>query len=293
MFVALHIDVNNWSRVLGIWVAPEGREGFPESFYPAPGDGYEHGLNKMKSKGPNPTWRDWFCQLEDRSSYASYWSAMGVQDGPVAEVYDQLRQLVHKNATTMAREVSTGQFTTYVPGVSSTVTPNDLAERIGGPTHPMKISGKLLTAYRFFADETRLLMYVRPQVDQTTADMALMSGLAMRKDQQLLLLIPTQLAAPTQGRVPWIVPAVRVFTYVDGEVDEPAPLTQAESITSYRRSNDTVPAELGAEAEWVRPLVEWVRTVPGIEALHRKNYVSWQLHGRQVLRATPGPKRRE
>lgn len=36
MLVALHVDPKDWSRLLGVWQAPDGSEGFPKAYYPEP-----------------------------------------------------------------------------------------------------------------------------------------------------------------------------------------------------------------------------------------------------------------
>lgn len=82
-----------------------------------------------------------------------------------------------------------------------------------------------------------------------------------------------------------------MLTYAKDHVAEPSPLTQSESIDHYRHWVEEAPAELDEKSAWVQPLLEWLRTVPGIDAVARNSYVAWHVHGRQVLKITPGKTR--
>ena len=56
MLIVLHIDPKDWSRLLGVWRAPAGSDGFPESFYPRPAVGFDTGRHRMEIKGPDLPW---------------------------------------------------------------------------------------------------------------------------------------------------------------------------------------------------------------------------------------------
>ena len=85
MRVVMHIDVDDWSRLLGVWVAPPGRDGFPECYYPDPSEGYQKGLHRMRAKGTNLSWEGLFAQLEYSIPYFIYWSLLDVPDEPLVE----------------------------------------------------------------------------------------------------------------------------------------------------------------------------------------------------------------
>lgn len=166
--------------------------------------------------------------------------------------------------------------------------PARLASIIDGPSSSFAPGVRLSSLCEFLADESRLLVCVRPAVSQIDADMALAWGLALRGDRQLSVMLPVQLAEPTLLRAPWFVPSGKVFTYAtDGDVAEPAPLTHEQSIRAYRRASHHASADLGGKKDWIRPLVDWVDGLRDVERIVRSNYVAWHVHGRQVLKVTP------
>ena len=289
MLVALHIDPNDWSKLLGIWRAPAGPDGRPEAYYPNPVDGLETAQARMDAKGPTVPWSAFFWRLQNSSPHSTYWSTHEMDDGPLPAAYEMLRAQVVSSAGELAAAHPTGAFSLVVPGVTASAF--DLARLVGGPTSPFEVKGRLSTLCSFFADDDRLLVIAKPFVDQSSADHALAWGLAYRGDRQLSVLLPVAVAEPSRLRAPWFAPSVRVLTYSKDQVDEPDPLTQIESIDRYRHWVEEVPAELGQQSSWIQPLLEWLRTVPAVEAVARNSYVAWHVHGRQVLKMTPGRNR--
>ncbi|MCB9382881.1 MAG: hypothetical protein H6513_19515 [Acidimicrobiaceae bacterium] len=289
MLVALHIDPKDWSRLLGVWQAPDGSEGFPKSYYPEPAEGFDIAKGRMETKGLKVPWPAFFWRLEKTTPYSAYWSTHEVDDAPLPEVFAVLRARVQSSAEALGAGQPSGGISLVVPGV--TASPFDLARLAGGPVEPFEVKGRLSTLCSFFADDDRLLVVARPHVDQSGADLALAWGLAYRGDRQLSVLLPEALAGPSLLRAPWFAPPVRVLTYAKDHVAEPSPLTQSESIDHYRHWVEEAPAELDEKSAWVQPLLEWLRTVPGIDAVARNSYVAWHVHGRQVLKITPGKTR--
>ena len=286
MIVALHIDSKDWPRLLGVWRAPVGVAGFPEAYYPAPDDGFEVGWSRMDTKGEKVPWSAFFWRLQQSTPYSAYWSAQEVDDGPLSEVFEVWRTRVASSAEALASAPSDVSLTLVVPGVLAS--PLGLAKLAGGPTAPFEVKGRLSSLCSFFADDDQLMVVAKRHVDQVAADLALAWGLAYRGDRQLSVVLPESLAVPSLLRAPWLVPTVRVFTYVNDHVDEPAPLTQTESIAGYRHWVQDAPAKLGDKATWLAPLLEWLQTVPGMDAVERNSYIAWHVYGRQVLKITPG-----
>ena len=105
MLLALHIDVNDWSRLLGVWVAPAGADGFPEHFYPEPDDGLEIGRSRMEVKGDAVPWHEFFEALPEASPYFSYWAVREVDhEGSLAELFEALAPEVAASARALAEE---------------------------------------------------------------------------------------------------------------------------------------------------------------------------------------------
>ncbi len=289
MLILLHIDPKDWKRLLGIWRAPSGNAGVAEMYYPVPADGLEAAQARMDTKGSEVTWPTFFRQLENSTPHSAYWSTRELEDVPLEEAFELLRAQVLISAGDLAATEATGEFSVVVPGVVAS--PFDLASLVGGPVDAFEVKGRLSTLCSFFADNDRLLVIAKPFVDQSSADHALAWGLAYRGDRQLSVLLPVAVAEPSLLRAPWFAPTVRILTYENDRVDEPDPLTHLESIDRYRHWVEEAPAELGHQSTWVQPLLGWLRTVPAMEPVARNSYVAWHVHGRQVLKMTPGKNR--
>jgi hypothetical protein len=160
MLVALHIDPNDWSRLLGLWLAPDGAAGVPDSYHPDPDDGLEVGRGRMEVKGDTVPWSAFFWRLKSSSPYSAYWSVHEVPDGPPSELFERFAVEVAESAHHLAASSAsqpftahsvTGPLTIFVPGVS--VSHQDLAKAAGGPTSSFDTQRKLSTLCSFFADE--------------------------------------------------------------------------------------------------------------------------------------------
>src|SRR4029077_7804054 len=134
---------------------------------------------------------------------------------------------------------------------------NELVAAVGGSSWAFEPARKLSSLCDFFADEHHLVVVARPDVDQTTADLALAWGLAYRGDRQLSVVLPAHRATPTLVRVPWLLPPVRVYPHVYGVVSETVSLTGAQSIAAVRDHMWDVSkvAALGDKADWVQPIL--------------------------------------
>src|SRR5688572_1115529 len=103
MLIALHIDADDWSKLLGIWVAPAGSQGFPECFYPDPDRGLEDGRGRMEVKGDAVPWSAFFWRLQSASPYSAYWSVRDVDGGvSLPELYELLAVEVAESADDLA-----------------------------------------------------------------------------------------------------------------------------------------------------------------------------------------------
>jgi hypothetical protein len=294
MLVALHIDPKNWAKLLGVWVAPEGSDGFPECFYPAPAEGFDAGHGRMEVKGAVVPWPEFFGRLAESSPYSAYWSVREEADGvALDELYERLALEVADSAAALAAQPAPAAgYSIVVPGVNDPTTSEVLSLAVGGPSTRLSVKERLSTLCHFFADDEQLVLVGRAGIDDV--DLALAWGLAYRGDRSLALVLPADQASPTMIRVPWLVPPVRVFTFTnDGVVAEPPPLSQAESIASFAGRTSIVehPSTLGATADWVAPVLEWTATAPGLNRDERSSYVTWQVGGRRVLTMTPSAKR--
>ena len=98
MLVALHIDPSDWSRLLGVWVAPDGAAGFPDWFYPNPDDGFEVGKARMEVKGETVAWSAFFWRLLNASPYSAYWSVHEVPDASLPELFKRFALEVIESA---------------------------------------------------------------------------------------------------------------------------------------------------------------------------------------------------
>lgn len=295
MLIALHIDVSDWSKLLGVWVAPAGSSGFPDCFYPDPVNGCEIGRGRMEVKGETVPWPAFFWRLQNSSPYSAYWSVREVDDDvSLPELFESLAVDVANSADDLADGVAGDGFAIAVPGVKmSSSNASKLAAAIGGPTDRFKPTQRLSTLCHFFADEHRMVVVARSDVDQTAADLALAWGLAYRGDRQLSVVLPANRATPTRVRAPWLVPPIRVFVYDGDEVSEPLPMTEHDSIESFRSRTIGQPkvAALGDKSGWVQSVLDWADIAPGVEVIERKSYVSWHVAGRQVLKMIPTAKR--
>lgn len=301
MLIAMHIDVKDWSNLLGVWVAPEGSDGFPDCFYPDPERGLAVGRGRMEVKGAAVNWSAFFWRLQSASPYSAYWSVREVVDDvTLPELFETLAIEVVESAESLAGMTKTvvvpldKKFTMVVPGVTvSTPSLEELAAAVGGPIPRFTPKQKLSTLCGFFADEHRMVVVARADTDQTTADLALAWGLAYRCDRQLSVVLPENCAKATLVRVPWLLPSVRVFTHLDGVVSEPLPLTREQSIKalSNRTWDASAVAVLGDKSNWVQAVVDWASLAPGIDRVERSSYVAWHVAGRQVLKMIPTKKR--
>jgi restriction endonuclease-like protein len=296
MLIALHIDPKDWAKLLGVWVAPEEADGFPECYYPEPDDGMEIGRGRMMVKGPAVEWSAFFWRLQQATPYSAHWSVREEPDASsLSELFERLAVEVVDSADALASATPGGDFSVVVPGVTShTPSPEALCAEIGGPTSKFMTTQKLSTLCQFFADEHQLVIVGCAEIKQKDADLALAWGLAYRGDRQLSLILPAQFALPTRIRLPWLLPPVRVFTYEGAAaVEEPLPMTQQESIASYsgRTWNVDRPAVLGDKAGWVQPVLDWTTIAPRFDKVERPSYVSWHVAGRQVLKMIPTAKR--
>ncbi len=102
MLIALHIDPDDWSRLLGLWAAPDGADGFPDCFYPDPDEGREVGRGRMAVKAERVQWSAFFWRLQSASPYAAYWSVREVSDGSLPELYERLALEVAGSAKRLA-----------------------------------------------------------------------------------------------------------------------------------------------------------------------------------------------
>jgi hypothetical protein len=236
----------------------------------------------MTLKGSGVSWESWFEQATRSTPYSAYWSMETIEEQPLETVFEVLREAVKESAARIATADIGGDLMLIVPGVKPS--PRRLAEMVGGPTSPFTTAARLSTLCSFFADETRLLIVVTAD-QQNAADQSLAWGLAHRGDRELSLVIPEHLAQPTQLRVPWLMPQVRVFTVRGDRVDEPGPLSHEQSIAGYRHWVGGAAAQLGGRDTWIRGVLDWLATVPAIERIERSSYVAWHVRGRQVLKA--------
>ena len=296
MLIALHIDPENWARLLGIWVAPQGSTGFPECYYPEPGDGLEAGRGRMEVKGPTVPWSAFFWRLQQASPYSAYWSVREEPDTTnLVDLFEQLAVEVVDSADALASTPPGKRWTVVVPGVTKHApSPDELCAQIGGPTTKFTPGQKLSTLCQFFADDDQLVVVARADIKAKDCDLALAWGLAYRGDRELSLILPVQLALPTRVRAPWLLPPVRVFTYEGASgVEEPPPLTQQESIRTFagRTWDVDQPAVLGDKAAWVQAVLDWTTIAPQVDKVERPSYVSWHVAGRQVLKMIPTAKR--
>jgi hypothetical protein len=294
MIIALHIDPDDWSRLLGLWVAPDGAAGFPDCYYPDPEDGFEVGRGRMEVKGEQVRWSAFFWRLQSASPYFAYWSVREAADAPLPELYDQLALEVAESAEQLAAAVPPPGFAMKVPGVTQpTVSHKALTDATDGPTSPFEPDQKLSSLCSFFADDSRLTVVADTRAGQLSVDLALAWGLAYRGDRSLSLVLPSDRAEPTLIRVPWLMPPVRVFTYESATVSEPLPLTTEQSLDWFRGRTwgASDPEMLGDKADWVRPVMDWASIAPQVELVTRSKYVAWHVAGRQVLKMTPAKKR--
>ena len=294
MITALHIDPDDWTRLLGLWVAPDGADGFPDCYYPDPGEGFEVGRGRMAVKGERVQWSAFFWRLQSASPYAAYWSVREVADAPLPGLYEELALEVAESAEQLATAPTPPGFTMKVPGVTPpTMSHEALSDAVGGPTSPFEPEQKLSSLCSFFADEDRLAVVADTQADQNSVDLALAWGLAYRGDRSLSLVLPSDRAEPTLIRAPWLMPPVRVFTYEGATLAEPLPLTKDQSLHWFRGRTWAAadPEMLGDKADWVRPVIEWASIAPQVDLVTRSKYVAWHVAGRQVLKMTPTKKR--
>lgn len=182
----------------------------------------------------------------------------------------------------------------HVPGVTEEpFVGSTLSSAVGGPVSLFETDTKLSSSCEFFADERRMVVVVRPDQTQTTADKALAWGLAYRGDRELDVVLPAERAWPTRVRVPWVLPTVRVFTYEGQAVAEPLPLTQGQSIAAFAGRTHSLSDMngLGDQKDWLRIVTDWLSGAPGLDRVERPGYVAWHVAGRQVLKLTPGTNR--
>lgn len=146
-------------------------------------------------------------------------------------------------------------------------------------------------------DGERLVVLVGPGEEPGDVDAALAYGLAFQGDRDLLLVLPDGDRVvrglepfgswwPTCVRAAHVWTPVRVWTHGDGEVVERRVLSRVEARRAAVLGTTTPPDahDLGDLAGRVESLVAWAQQQPELEAAHRRSYLAWHAHGRQVLR---------
>lgn len=81
MIVLGHYNVHT-SQLYGVWVPPAEESGVPSSYYPDRPDKEADAFRLVvETKGPDPTWEDWFDQLGNSHPYGTYLMSFEVAPG--------------------------------------------------------------------------------------------------------------------------------------------------------------------------------------------------------------------
>ncbi len=179
-------------------------------------------------------------------------------------------------------------FHFVVQGMTQILSPVLLSKMIGGPGDRYIPEEKLSSKCEIFADAERMTVVGLMGADKVDTDLALAWGLAYRGDRALSLLLPVSREVPSQIRLPWIQPQVRLFTYDETKVCEVPPLSQKESLGKCKDNSwsGPTPHSLDELGELIRPLLGWLDSAPGLTKTGRGSYVAWHAAGRQVMKIT-------
>jgi hypothetical protein len=81
MIVLGHYNAHT-GQLYGVWVPPAEESGTPTSYYPdRPDKEAEAHILVVETKGPDPTWADWFDQLGAGHQYGVYLPSFEVPEG--------------------------------------------------------------------------------------------------------------------------------------------------------------------------------------------------------------------
>lgn len=185
----------------------------------------------------------------------------------------------------------------------SAVPPGLLLERAPSPP-----GWRVSQALSLLTDPGRsvLVVVLSPGEARSTWDLALATGLALKGDRDLRLVVPDETwtlrslgEVPAWRRLlwrlPWLRSSVRLFTY-GLTADEGAVLTErlpparcdVEAALVREEALRLEPHDLGEGAGYVAGLVAWADAHPHLVPIVRESYRSWHVLGRCVLKLQRG-----
>ena len=277
---------------LGVWSLPA--VGRPELEY-VDSDAGAYAEARLADLGGVDDWEAQAQQMAESSPYVAWWGVVDVEADTLAAALVGLREgwagapvgskkfdkragrirFARRDASNLAEKVSGSKTVEFDPG--------------------RRVSETLVL--RATPDGERLVVLVGPGEDPGDVDAALAYGLSYQGDRDLLLVLPEgqreirglePVASwwPTCARAAHLWTPVRVWTHADGEVVERRVLSKVEARRATLLGTATPPEahDLGDLAGSMEPLVRWAQQQPELGRAHRRSYLAWHAHGRQVLR---------
>lgn len=298
MYVALHLDPDNPSKLLGVWAAPITAGEQPRHFYPTDADGspspaFSIGLDRMASWPsirPRAGWEKWVRYLASRTPYTAWWEATEVDDDSDLEAIFVVESASRLAFAASIHGVTDSGFTaTMLSSEDELMLAADwaglTAQVFGGPSEKLKTPMRLSSRFDFRASDSTLLVGLTKRNPRAAdAELALAYGLAHAGDRDLWIVLPEDLAEPTLHRAAFIETKVRVFTVGDDGPREQWIPSAAHVLAGPPDTIVTDIAVLGSRADWVTPLLAWAEIAPELVAAHRRSYLAWHCAGRLVLR---------
>jgi hypothetical protein len=175
---------------------------------------------------------------------------------------------------------------------NSQVAPS-LARKVDDAAVLSERSADASSRFSYFESSMGFIVVAGSQEDEAT-ELALVYGLALRQDQELVLVLPRSRAVQTAIRAAWLEVPIRIFVH-----DGPSDIVTVEALhigdrgailESFGPSSyvDRV-HHLGDRASWVESLTAWAGANEYLAAAHRPDNRSWHCKGLRVLRVTRTP----
>ncbi len=95
------------------------------------------------------------------------------------------------------------------------------------------------------------------------------------------LVLPAGKEGPTLRRLRFLTYPIRVWTHMNGAIEEAIVPTRPEVLSFYDDPLVLHDHDIGDSADWITGLIEWADAE--LDQAHRPSYLSWHYQGRKVL----------
>lgn len=140
--------------------------------------------------------------------------------------------------------------------------------------------------FAYFESDSTFIVVAGSQEDSAT-QLALVYGLSLRRDLELVLVLPKEHIAQSALRAAWLDIPIRIFGHRKGQVAAHTVPDRVTALNTFGTSSfvDRV-HHLGDRAPWVEPLTSWAGAHDYLSPAHRPDNRSWHCMGLRVLRVS-------